>query len=66
MIRTGQTEHIKDKAEAITVAEVFREISEAAVTSEAVTVSREVEVTADMIYQHVRKSATFVISQAAG
>jgi hypothetical protein len=66
MIRTGQTEHIKDKAEAIIVAEVFREISEAAVTSEAVTVSREVEVTADMIYQHVRKSATFVISQAAG
>jgi hypothetical protein len=33
---------MKDKAEAITVAKVFREVSEAAVTSEAVTVSREV------------------------
>jgi hypothetical protein len=40
--RTGQTKHIKDKAEAITVAEVFREGSEAAVTLEAVTVSGEV------------------------
>jgi hypothetical protein len=40
--RTGQTEHIKDKAKAITVAEVFKEVLEAAVTLEAVTVSREV------------------------
>jgi hypothetical protein len=47
--RTGQTEHIKDRAKAITVAEVFREISEAAVTLEVVTVFRE-EKAADMIY----------------
>jgi hypothetical protein len=40
--RTRQTEHIKDKAKAITVAEVFREVSEAAVTLEAVTVFEEV------------------------
>jgi phosphoribosylpyrophosphate synthetase len=36
--RTRQTKHIKDKAEAITVAKVFREVLEAVVTSEAVTV----------------------------
>jgi hypothetical protein len=64
--RTGQTEHIKDKTEAITVTEVFGEVSEAAVTLEAVTVSGEVQAAADMIHRHVRKSATFVISQAAG
>jgi hypothetical protein len=40
--RTRQTEHMKDKAEAITVAEVFREVLEAAVTSKAITVSGEV------------------------
>jgi hypothetical protein len=48
IIRTRQTEHIKDNV--ITVAEVFKEVSEAAVTSEAVTVSREVKAIADMIY----------------
>jgi hypothetical protein len=47
--RTGQTKHIKDKAKAITIAEVFREISEAAVTSKTVTVFKE-EKAADMIY----------------
>jgi hypothetical protein len=46
--RTGQTKHIKDKA--ITVAEALKEVSEAVVTSEAVTVSRKVKATADMIY----------------
>jgi hypothetical protein len=40
--RTEQTKYIKDKAEAITVAEVFREVLKAAVTLEAITVSREV------------------------
>jgi hypothetical protein len=48
--RTEQTEHIEDKAKAITVAEVFREASEAAVTSKAVTVSGEVQAVTDMIY----------------
>jgi hypothetical protein len=64
MIRTGQTEHMEN--EAITVAEALKEVSEAAVTSEAVTVSGKVKAAVDMIYQHVRRSATFVISQAAG
>jgi hypothetical protein len=48
MIRTGQTKHMKD--EAITVAEALGEVSEAAVTSEAVTVSGKVETVVDMIY----------------
>jgi hypothetical protein len=48
MTRTGQTEHMEDKA--ITVAEALGEVSEAAVTSEAVTVSGKVEAAADMIY----------------
>jgi hypothetical protein len=48
MTRTGQTEHMED--DAITVAEVFGEVSEAAVTLEAVTVFREVKAAADMIY----------------
>jgi hypothetical protein len=47
--RTRQTKHIEDEAEAITVAEVFKEISEAAVTLEAVTVFREEE-TVGIIY----------------
>jgi hypothetical protein len=62
--RTGQTEHIEN--EVITMAEALEEVSEAAVTSEAVTVPGKVEAAADMIYRHVRRSATFVISQAAG
>jgi hypothetical protein len=41
---------MKDETEAITVTEVFREVSEAAVTSETVTVSGEVQTAADMIY----------------
>jgi hypothetical protein len=46
--RTEQTKHIKDKA--ITMAEALKEVSEAAVTSEAITVSREVKAAADMIH----------------
>jgi hypothetical protein len=48
--RTGQTEHIEDKAKAITVAEVFKEVLEAVVTSEAVTVFKEVQAATDIIY----------------
>jgi hypothetical protein len=60
-IRTGQTEHIKDKAEAITVAEVFGEALEAVVTLEAVTVSGEVAAVADMShYLHDRRSVISV------
>jgi hypothetical protein len=65
--RTGQTEHIEDKAEAITVAEVFGEASEAAVTSEAVTVSGEVAAVADMShYLHDKRSVTSATNQVAG
>jgi hypothetical protein len=67
MTRTGQTEHIKDKAEATTVAEVSREASEATVASEAVTVSGEAEAITDISHHlHVRRSATSVTSQVAG
>jgi hypothetical protein len=48
IIRTGQTEHIKDKA--ITVAKALKEVSEAVVTSEIITVSGKVKTAADMIY----------------
>jgi hypothetical protein len=63
IIRTGQTEYIKDKAEAITVTEVSREALEATVALEAVAVFAEVEVVADMThYLHVRRSVTSVTS----
>jgi hypothetical protein len=66
-IRTRQTEHIKDEAEAITVAEVFGEALEAAVTSEAVTVSRKVAVIVNISYYlHDRKSVISAINQVAG
>jgi hypothetical protein len=40
--RTGQTKYIEDKAKAITVAKVFGEVLEAAVTLKPVTVFEEV------------------------
>jgi hypothetical protein len=65
--RIGQTEHMKDEVEAITGAEVSGEASEAAVALEAVAVSAEVEVIADMTYYlHVRRSVIFVTSQVVG
>jgi hypothetical protein len=48
--RTKQTEHIKDKAKAITITKVFREVSEAVVTLETITVSKEVQAATDIIY----------------
>jgi hypothetical protein len=58
---------MKDKAKAITVAEVFGEASEAAVTSEAVTVSGEVAAVADISHHlHDRKSITSATNQVAG
>jgi hypothetical protein len=61
--RIRQTKHIKDKAEAITRAEVSKEASEAAVTSEAVAVSAKVKTVANITYYlHVRKSVIFVTS----
>jgi hypothetical protein len=63
IIRTGQTKHIKDKAKAIIMAEVFRKALEAVVTLEAVTVSREImAVTNISYYLHNRKSVIFVIN----
>jgi hypothetical protein len=65
--RIGQTEHMEDKAEAITGAEVSGEASEAAVASEAVAVSAEVKAVADMTHHlHVRRSVTSATSQVAG
>jgi hypothetical protein len=62
--RTRQTKHIKDKAKVITVTEVFREVSEAAVTLKAVTVFREViTVTNISYYLHNRRSVISVTNQ---
>jgi hypothetical protein len=67
MTRTEQTEHIEDKAEAITMAEVFEEVSETVVTSEAVTVSGEVVAVTDMSYYlHNRRSVTSATNRVAG
>jgi hypothetical protein len=61
--RTGQTKHIKDKAEAITVAEVFREALEAIVALEAVAVSWEAKAVADISYYlYIKRSVIFVTS----
>jgi hypothetical protein len=67
MTRIKQTEHMEDKAEAITKAEVSGEASEATVASEAVAVSGEAKAVADISYYlHVRRSVISVISQVAG
>jgi hypothetical protein len=63
MIRTRQTEHIKDKAKVTTVAEVSKEALEATVALEAVAVSGEAEAIANISYYlHVRRSVTSVTS----
>jgi hypothetical protein len=64
--RTGQTKHIKNKAEVITVTEVFEEALKATVTLKTIAVSGEAKAVADMTYLHIRKSVTFVTSQVAG
>jgi hypothetical protein len=65
--RTEQTEHIKNKAEAITVAEVSRKALEATIASEAVAVSRKAEAVTNInYYLYVRKSVIFITSQVAG
>jgi hypothetical protein len=61
--RTGQTKHIKDKAEATTLTEVSGEALEATVASEAVAVSREAKAVTDISYYlHVRRSVISVTS----
>jgi hypothetical protein len=63
IIRTRQTEYIKDKAKAITVAEVSMKALEAAVALKAVAVSAEVKAIADITYYlYVRKSVIFITS----
>jgi hypothetical protein len=64
MIRTKQTEYIKDKAKAIIVAEVFKKALEATVVLKVITVSEEVKTVIDITcYLHTRRSVIFVISQ---
>jgi hypothetical protein len=48
--RIRQTKHIKDKAKAIIVTKVFKKISEAIVTLEAVTVFKKVKTIVNIIY----------------
>jgi hypothetical protein len=60
--RTGQTEHIEDKAEASTVAEASGEALEATVTLEAIAVSEEAEAVANLTYLHVRRNVISVTS----
>jgi LysM repeat protein len=67
IIRTGQTEHIKDKTKAITVAEVSKKALKATVASEAVTVSREIKAVTNITrHLHARGSVIFITSQVAG
>jgi hypothetical protein len=64
--RIKQTKHIKDKAEAITKAEVSKEASEATVALKAVAVSKETEtITNISYYLYVRRSVIFITSQVA-
>jgi hypothetical protein len=61
--RIEQTEHIEDKAKAITRAEVSKEALEAAVTSETVTVSAKVKIITNMTYYlYVKRSVTSITS----
>jgi hypothetical protein len=61
--RTGQTKHIKDKAETTIMAEVSRKASEATVALEVIAVSREAKAVADISYYlYVRRSVIFVTS----
>jgi hypothetical protein len=64
--RTRQTEHIKDKAEAPTIAEASGEALEATVTSKVIAVSGEAKAITNITYLHVRRNVTFITSQVAG
>jgi hypothetical protein len=61
--RIRKTEHIKNKVETITKAEVSKEASEAAVASEAVAVFAEVKAVTNITYYlQVKKSVIFITS----
>jgi hypothetical protein len=63
IIRTRQTEHIKDKTEAIIITEVFREALETTVALKIVAVSKKVKTIINIIcYLHVRRSVIFITS----
>jgi hypothetical protein len=63
IIRIRQTEHIKNKAEIITVAEVFEKALEAIVALETIAVFGEVKAVVDITcYLHAKKSVIFIIS----
>jgi hypothetical protein len=44
------------------VTKALKKVLKAAVTSKAITVFRKVKKATNIIYQHIRRSATFVIS----
>jgi hypothetical protein len=59
--RTRQTKHIKNKAKAIIIAEVFKEALKATITLEAVMVSGEVTIITNISYYlHDKRSVTFI------
>jgi hypothetical protein len=63
IIRTRQTEHIKNKAKATIVTEVFKEALEATIALKAIVVSEEAKAVIDISYYlHIRKSVIFVTS----
>jgi hypothetical protein len=67
IIKTEQTKHIKDEAEAPIIAEAFEKASKATVALEAVAVFRKAKTVANISYYlHIRKSVIFIISQVAG
>jgi hypothetical protein len=64
--RTRQTKHIKNKAKATIVTEVFKEALEATVALEAVTVSKKTKAIADISYYlYIKRSIISVTSQVA-
>jgi hypothetical protein len=65
--RIKQTKYIKNKAEVIIRAEVFREALEATVALEAVVVSEKAEVVTNISYYlYVKKSVISITSQVTG
>jgi hypothetical protein len=51
--RTGQTEHIKNKAKIITVAKVFKEALEIIIPLETIAVFREAKAVINITYLHI-------------
>jgi hypothetical protein len=62
IIRTKQTKHIKDKAEAPTMAKASKKALKATVTLETVTVFREAKVITNITYLYVKRNVIFITS----